>query len=123
MSDNRCYLDLLGKKCVPCEGGAAPLTEAEALRYLEGTTGWMHEDHKIWREIVFKDFMAAVDFMNRLAKVAEEEGHHPNMALHSWNKVRVELWTHAIGGLSENDFIQAAKVNQIMDENPGLLKA
>ena len=122
MTQNQCYLDLIGKKCVPCEGGTPPLTEAEAQKFLEGTTGWMYENNKLWREIVFKDFLSAVEFINRMAKIAEGEGHHPNFALHSWNKVKVELWTHAIGGLSENDFILAAKVNKMLEENPGLLK-
>ncbi len=123
MAQNQCYLDLIGKKCVPCEGGTAPLTNVEAGRFLEGTTGWMYQDNRLWREIVFRDFLSAVEFINKMAEVAETEGHHPNFQLHSWNKVRVELWTHAIGGLSENDFILAAKVNKLLDENPGLMKA
>jgi len=106
--------DLLSKKCVPCEGGIPPLHEAQVARLLHQLSGWQVEgDKKIWKEFSFKHFMAAVDFINRIALVAEEENHHPNLLLHNYKKLRVELSTHAIGGLSENDFIMAAKIDQL----------
>ena len=67
---------------------------------------------KILREFKFKDFVEAMEFVNKVAKLAEREGHHPNFDIR-WNKVKLELWTHAIGGLSENDFILAAKINKL----------
>lgn len=109
-------MDLLNKKCVPCEGGVAPLTQEEAKPYLEAVPGWAlsQDNKKIWREIVMKDFVGAVAFIDQLAKVAESEGHHPDIHLTGWNHLKIELWTHAIGGLSVNDFIIAAKANQLL---------
>lgn len=104
--------DLLKKKCVPCEGGAEPLTEGEAREYMKEVPGWtLSEDgKKISKEFKFKDFIGAINFVERVADVAEMEDHHPDIHVH-YNKVILELWTHAIGGLSENDFIVAAKVD------------
>jgi 4a-hydroxytetrahydrobiopterin dehydratase len=105
--------DLLKKKCVPCEGkGIKPFSKAEAEDYLTQVVGWtMSEDAKhIAKEFKFADFIGSVNFVNLVADIAEEEGHHPDIHIF-YNKVRLELWTHAIGGLSENDFILAAKIN------------
>ncbi len=105
--------DLLKKKCVPCEGkGIKPFARAEAEDYLAQTTGWSLDEKgvQISKEYKFKDFIGAINFVNLVADIAEMEGHHPDIHIF-YNKVRLELWTHAIGGLSENDFIVAAKVD------------
>ena len=105
--------DLLSKKCVPCEGGVPPMGEEEIAGLLPQVQGWeVIEKKKIQKVFKFKDFRAAMEFVNKVAGLAEEEGHHPDIHIH-YNKVRLELWTHAIGGLSENDFIAAAKINAI----------
>ena len=106
--------NLLNKKCVPCEGGTLPLTTEEIVKYLPEVPSWeVSEDKKISREFKLKDFKEAVAFVNKVAELAESEGHHPDIYLHNWNKVRLELSTHAIGGLSENDFILAAKISKL----------
>jgi 4a-hydroxytetrahydrobiopterin dehydratase len=112
--------DFLHQKCVPCEGGVDPLTRAKAEEYLVAAPGWvLSQDVKhLAREIKFKDFVSAIAFINMLAKLAESEGHHPDIHLTGWNHVRVDLWTHAIGGLSDNDFIVAAKANRIVGQHP-----
>ena len=107
-------MDLQNKHCVPCEGGVAPLT-AEALKpYFDGLKSkWeLVDDKKIRRVFTFKDFKEAMIFVNNVADVAEAEQHHPDITV-SWNVVTIELWTHSIGGLSENDFIVAAKIENI----------
>jgi 4a-hydroxytetrahydrobiopterin dehydratase len=106
---------LTGERCVPCEGGTPPLSEAEARGLLaELGDGWQlaNGGKALTRELKFKDFAQAMAFLNRLADVAEAEGHHPDFCLHGWNQVSLTLATHAIGGLSRNDFILAAKANQ-----------
>lgn len=105
--------DLLKKKCVPCEGkGIKPFTRMEAEDYLAQTSGWIldQDAKKISKEYKFKDFIGAINFVEKVAEIAEEEGHHPDIQIH-YNKVLLELSTHAIGGLSENDFIIAAKID------------
>ncbi len=107
-------MELVSKKCVPCEAGVPPLTPPEAKEYLRQVPGWtLDEDaKKIFREFVFKDFKEAMRFVNLVAKLAESERHHPDISI--WfNRVKLELSTHAIKGLSENDFILAAKINLI----------
>ena len=108
-------MNMLAKeKCVPCEGDVEPMTVVEITGMLREVEGWQQEDNKkIWREFKFKNFVRAVDFINRIADVAEYEDHHPDLLLHDYNQVRVELMTHAIKGLSRNDFIVAAKINGI----------
>ncbi|OGI71706.1 pterin-4-alpha-carbinolamine dehydratase [Candidatus Nomurabacteria bacterium RIFCSPHIGHO2_02_FULL_35_13] len=105
--------DLLNKKCVPCKGGVKPLSRADAQDYTDEVSGWILDEKalKISKEFKFKDFVEAVDFVGRVADVAEEEGHHPDIHIF-YNKVLLELSTHSIGGLSENDFILAAKINE-----------
>jgi 4a-hydroxytetrahydrobiopterin dehydratase len=107
--------ELKTKKCQPCEGGVPPVPEDEVKRLLESLPGWELTDdgQRIRREWVAKNFMAAIDFFNRVAELAEDEGHHPDLHLVGYRNAAVELWTHAIGGLSENDFITAAKINQL----------
>ncbi len=106
--------DLGSKHCVPCEGGVSPLSEGEIRAYqLQLETPWeVVEGKKIRRQFSFKDFEAAMKFVNKVADLAEAEGHHPDFLIH-YNKVTLELWTHAIGGLSENDFILARKIETL----------
>lgn len=106
---------LKSKKCVPCEGGTPPLTREESEKLLSQIPDWeIFGNKKIVRDFRFKDFKAAMGFVNKVAELAEAEGHHPDILIHGWNKVRLELSTHAIGGLSENDFILAAKIDNLM---------
>lgn len=106
--------DLLQKKCTPCEGGALPLNKEEAQNYMRMVEGWgMNEGGKeISRLFKFQDFIGAINFVNNVAELAESEGHHPDIKI-NYNKVLLQLSTHAIGGLSENDFILAAKINAL----------
>jgi 4a-hydroxytetrahydrobiopterin dehydratase len=107
--------ELVKKNCLPCEGGVKPITLPEAEAQLMQLQGWqlVHNGQRIRREWVVKNFMAGVDFFNRIAAVAEAEGHHPDLHIEGYRNVAIELWTHAIGGLSENDFILAAKIDQL----------
>lgn len=106
--------NLAGKKCAPCEGGVDPLTRDQFEPYLEQVADWkVLDDKRIEREFQFKDFAQAIKFVNAVAEIAEEEGHHPDILIHAYKKVNITLWTHAIGGLSINDFIVAAKVDRI----------
>ncbi len=106
-------MNLNKKHCVPCEGGTQPLKVDEAEKYLNDVPDWSIKDGKsIEREFRFKDFKEAVKFVNRVAKIAESEGHHPDIYIF-YNRVTLSLSTHAIGGLSENDFILAAKINSV----------
>jgi len=107
--------ELKKKKCQPCEGGVPPVPREEAERLLKDLSGWeLTEDGiRIRREWTVKHFMAAMDFFNRVAELAEDEGHHPDLHLVGYRSVVIELWTHAIGGLSENDFITAAKIDEL----------
>jgi len=103
---------LLQKKCVPCEGGTPLIDEETARRLLSEIPKWMLRDKKLTRGFRFKDFKETIAFVVQVAMLAETEGHHPDMGVH-WGRVEIELWTHAIGGLSENDFILAAKINAL----------
>jgi len=114
--------ELLKKKCVPCEGGIPPLSHEEIAKYMGEVEGWnLIEDErpnvkksglgaKIWKEYKFKDFIGAINFINKIADIAEAEGHHPDIEI-NYNKVKLSHSTHAIDGLSENDFILAAKID------------
>ena len=106
--------DLSQKHCVPCEGGALPLMRDESAKLLEQTPGWTisPDGLSLHRRFTFKNFVDAMNFANTITPIAESEGHHPDLAI-AWGKVDVPLMTHAIGGLSENDFILAAKINAI----------
>jgi 4a-hydroxytetrahydrobiopterin dehydratase len=115
-------MDLLKKKCVPCEGGVPPFTHEEVSKLMGQVEGWNLSEEasenlkkfgmgaKISKEYKFKDFIGAINFVNNVAEIAEIEGHHPDIKI-NYNKVLLDLSTHAIGGLSENDFILAAKVD------------
>lgn len=110
-------MDLTNKKCVPCEGCTPPLTAAEAMNLQQQVKGWelttANGIRTIEKKFRFKDFAEAMKFVNKVAELAEEEGHHPGITI-SWNKVTFQLSTHAIKGLSENDFIMAAKIDRII---------
>lgn len=106
---------LTTQKCLPCEGKVKPLTSQAFHPLLQEVPRWKVINGKqIEREFQFKDFKTALAFVNTVAKIAEKEKHHPNLFLYSWNKVRLTLYTHAIGGLSRNDFIMAAKVDVLV---------
>lgn len=107
--------ELARKKCVPCEGNYPPLTpEAAAELHTQLNPEWMVVDdaHLITRHFTFPDFAHTMAFVNKVAAIAEEEGHHPDLTV-TYGGVTVELMTHAIGGLSENDFILAAKIDEL----------
>jgi len=110
--------DFASKTCVPCRGGIPPLTQDEAGELLARAPEWSLEENgtRLTRRFEFEDFKKAIAFVNRVADIAEEQGHHPDIAIH-WNKVDLVLWTHKIGGLHENDFILAAKVNRLLEES------
>ncbi len=107
--------ELIQKKCQPCEGGVEPVSHEEAKRQIEKLPGWqLSADAKsIRKEWKLKDFMVAIDFFNAVAKIAETDQHHPDLHLSGYRNVAIELSTHAIKGLSENDFILAAKIDQV----------
>lgn len=106
--------ELSQKKCVACEGGTTPLNKVEAEVLLKQLKQWTLSGDAKWisKDFKFKDFVEALAFVDKVGAIAEQEGHHPDIQL-SWGKATVELTTHAIGGLSENDFILAAKVDEI----------
>ena len=110
---------LASKSCVPCRGGVEPLSPEARAELLAAVPAWRLEEHatRLVHRFEFRDFVEAMRFVNRVADVAEREGHHPDIAIH-WNKVDLTLWTHKIGGLHENDFILAAKVNRLLEEDP-----
>jgi 4a-hydroxytetrahydrobiopterin dehydratase len=104
---------LINERCVPCERGTPPLSAESAGGLLaELDSRWQLSDdgRALVREITFKNFGRAMGFLQRLAQIAESEGHHPDFCLSGWNHVRLELTTHAIDGLSHNDFVLAAKL-------------
>lgn len=105
------------KKCLPCEGGVEPLTAEQASGLLSGLSGWsLSSDGKsIARSVKCKHFPAAIELVNQIAELAEQEQHHPDLHLTGYRHLAVVLTTHAIGGLSENDFIVAAKIDPLID--------
>ena len=106
---------LSARKCTPCEGGTAPLPPSAAQQFLADLNGWELVDGKLIRKTVkCKDFMDAVALISRIAPIAEAEDHHPDLHLTGYRKLTIELSTHAIGGLSENDFILAAKIDKLL---------
>jgi 4a-hydroxytetrahydrobiopterin dehydratase len=105
---------LADKTCVPCEEGAEPLRREEIRRLSQELAPQWHvaEEHRLEREFKFDDFRQALDFVNQVGAIAEEQGHHPDIYL-SYGKVKIQLWTHKINGLHENDFILAAKIDAL----------
>ena len=109
--------DLTDKKCVPCEGGVIPFDISEIHKYQKKVDGWSIVDNekKIYfleKKFNFKNFKESQDFVNKVGKISEEEGHHPEI-LFGWGYAKINITTHAIEGLSENDFILAAKIDKI----------
>ena len=106
---------LAEKKCLPCEGGVEPFSPAESDAQLARLDGWhlTHEGRRIRKDWVLKNFAAGIALINDVAGIAEDDGHHPDIHLEGYRNVSIELWTHAIGGLSENDFILAAKIDRL----------
>ncbi len=109
--------ELLNKKCVPCEGGVIPFDVSEIHKYQKKVDGWdiFEDKDKVFfleKKFVFKNFLESQDFVNKVGKVSEQEGHHPDINF-GWGYAKINITTHAIKGLSENDFILAAKIDQI----------
>ena len=106
-------MSLAEKHCVPCRGGVPPLLGEELDKMMAQVLGWQVADgHHLVRSFAFPDFKTALEFVNLVGAVAEEEGHHPDLYL-AWGKVDVKIWTHKINGLTESDFILAAKVDRL----------
>ena len=104
---------LADKTCVPCRGGVPPLKGAELQSFLKQVPGWeAANEHHLHREFRFPDFKQALDFVNHVGAIAEEQGHHPDILL-SWGKAEITVWTHKVDGLTESDFILAAKINRL----------
>ena len=109
--------DLLSKKCVPCEGGIAPFDISEIHKYQKKVDGWDVKSNEkgvffLEKKFKFKNFVASQDFINKVGDVSENENHHPDISF-GWGDSKIIITTHAIEGLSENDFILAAKIDQI----------
>ena len=116
-------MDLVNKKCVPCEGGVDPMSSEEVEKYLRVVSGWTLADGpEIRRGYQFKDFARALAFVNAVGAIAEAEGHHPDIFLHDWNQVELRLSTHAIHGLHQNDFVLAAKIDAMQGKDFAIVK-
>ncbi len=110
--------DLLNKKCVPCEGGVAKFDISEIQKYQKKVDGWsiIKNQKKIYfleKKFIFRNFLQSQSFINEVGKISEDEGHHPDITF-GWGYAKINITTHAIEGLSENDFILAAKIDQII---------
>jgi 4a-hydroxytetrahydrobiopterin dehydratase len=104
---------LAAKTCVPCRGGAPPLRDQELTSLHQQIPNWqVVNEHHLVRQFKFADFKQALAFVNRVGDLAEEQGHHPDILL-AWGKAEITLWTHKVNGLTESDFIMAAKIDQI----------
>ncbi len=111
-------MELTQKHCVPCEGGTPPFNAEQEDGYITEVPTWALDRegiHKLKKRFSFKDFKEAIAFVNKVADLAEAEGHHPDIRI-VYNKVSFELFTHAVGGLSENDFIMAAKIDRLFSQ-------
>ena len=104
--------ELRSRRCVACEGGVEKLDAVGIARLGAALPDWRVADDRLHRRFVFSSFPAAIRFVDRMAELAEGEGHHPDFAVH-YRQVDVTIWTHAIGGLSENDFVLAAKIDML----------
>ena len=109
---------LAEKHCVPCRGGVPPLKGAELEKLKAQVSGWqVIDEHHLQKTYTFPDFLTALDFVNRVGAIAEQEGHHPDLFL-TWGKVEVKTWTHKIDGLTESDFFMAAKMDKVYAHYP-----
>jgi 4a-hydroxytetrahydrobiopterin dehydratase len=109
---------LADKKCVPCLGGTPPLTGREIAPLLAQLDGWeVEEGKRVIKTFRFTNFVQAVEFVNAITQVAEAEQHHPDLYVR-WGQVRVYLWTHKIDGLTESDFVMAAKIDRVYADRP-----
>lgn len=104
--------ELASKTCVPCRGGVPPLSMDVASRLMEQLDGWSFEQGHLAKSYAFADFAGALQFVSRIGAIAEEQGHHPDIYM-TYGKVSVEIWTHKIDGLTESDFILAAKFDEV----------
>jgi 4a-hydroxytetrahydrobiopterin dehydratase len=106
--------ELAKKRCVPCRGGVPPLRGGEQKALLDELAGgWLVvDDHHLEKEYSFDDFAQALEFTNKVGNVAEQEGHHPDIYL-AWGRVGLKIWTHKIDGLTESDFVLAAKADRV----------
>jgi 4a-hydroxytetrahydrobiopterin dehydratase len=105
---------LAAKTCVPCRGGVPPLTGQELASFHKHVPEWqVVNEHHLNRQFKFADFKQALAFVNRVGELAEEQGHHPDILL-AWGKTEITLWTHKVNGLTESDFIMAAKIDQLL---------
>ena len=107
-------LDLVRRKCLPCEGGVAPLTAQQIGPLLKGIDGWSYADGAIAKTYSFKNYYQTIAFVNATAWISHRENHHPDITV-GYNQCKVIYQTHAIKGLSENDFICAAKIDALFD--------
>lgn len=105
-------MELRAKRCLPCEGGVPKLGPEAIAALRPQIPSWDVRDERLVRRFTFRDFRQAMGFVDRMAEVAEAEGHHPDFTVH-YREVEVVIWTHAVGGLSENDFILAAKIDAL----------
>jgi 4a-hydroxytetrahydrobiopterin dehydratase len=109
---------LADRQCVPCRGGVPSLHGPELRQFSDQLPDWkVIEEHHIAKSFLFPDFRHALDFVNRVGELAEEQGHHPDLTL-SWGKVDVVIFTHKIRGLSESDFVMAAKIDRLYFQRP-----
>ena len=109
--------DFASKECIPCKGGVPAIKGRELEGLLRHAPGWTAvEEHHITRTFKFPDFKAALGFTNRVGAIAEEQGHHPDILL-SWGSVGITLYTHKVNGLTENDFIMAARINRLTPDD------
>jgi 4a-hydroxytetrahydrobiopterin dehydratase len=107
-------MSLADKKCVPCDGGTPKLTGAQIKSLSSELSDWqVDNDTKLQRKIKTKDFMASLNMANKIGEIAEEQGHHPDLTVR-WGELGIELWTHAVDGLTESDFILAAKIDRLV---------
>ena len=105
--------ELASKTCVPCRGGVPPLKGEELTKLAKQLSGWnVIDEHHIEKTFTFSDFRKALEFTNRVGELAEQQGHHPDIFL-AWGKVGIKTWTHKIDGLTESDFILAAKFDKL----------
>jgi len=105
--------ELSSKQCVPCRGGVPPLEGDEISKLLQQLQGWeVVNDHHLKKSFRFADFRESLSFVNRVGALAEEQGHHPDICF-GWGKAEITIWTHKIDGLTESDFILAAKIDEL----------